>query len=883
MSRTAKLLSRPSLPQVTEREHLEKALKRLDEFSRIALNSTNDAVSLIDVRDFRIAGVNSAFLKRVGLKKEEAIGKTCYALTHHRSKPCVAPDNPCPLPATVASGKHSVVEHVHYGVHGEEIYVEVFTSPVKDENGKVTHVVHIARDITDRKQMAEALQEKEEVYQDLLENANDLIQSVDSDGRFVYVNRAWRETLGYTRREISRLSLFDIIHPDSQAHCQEAFQHVMSGGTADRIEATFVTKDGRKIMVEGSANCRFVDGKPVASRGIFRNVTERKQAEKEIRCLLEKESKSAKEWQELFDASSDIIVLISPAFEILRINQVGCEGLGKKREELIGKKCYEVVHGLDAPIEGCPCVEVMKTKKAGSGEITQGGRSYIASASPIFDEDGEVKAFAHSIRDITERKQAEELYKTLTRSSPVGVYIVQEGKFVFVNPQFQEDAGYSEDELLGMDSLSIVLPEDRDTVRKNATSMLKDERSEHYEYRIVTKDGDITWILETVVSIQYQRRRATLGNFMNITERKQAVELYKTLTRSSPVGVYIVQEGKFVFVNPQFQEDTGYSEDELLGMDSLSIVLPEDRNAVRKNATSMLKDERSEHYEYRIVTKNGDITWILETVASIQYRGKRATLGNFMNITERKRAEQELMEKSKELAAASQAKSEFLASMSHELRTPLNAVIGFSDLMLDGIPGEINDEQKQCLSDILTSGQHLLNLINDVLDLSRVEAGRMELRLKSLNLADVIDDVQQAVRPLLDENKHRMKVSIEEGLPQVRADENRLRQIFFNLLSNAIKFTPPGGELSVEASKEGDYCQLSVTDNGIGIKKEDQERIFEVFTQVDTLPDGRTRGTGLGLALTRQLVEMIGGRIWVESEYGKGSRFTFTLPLATNG
>jgi len=250
---------------------------------------------------------------------------------------------------------------------------------------------------------------------------------------------------------------------------------------------------------------------------------------------------------------------------------------------------------------------------------------------------------------------------------------------------------------------------------------------------------------------------------------------------------------------------------------------------------------------------------------------------------ERKRMEQELMEKTKKLEVVSQAKSQFLASMSHELRTPLNVIIGFSQLLTDEVPGKINDEQRECLSDVLNSGQHLLNLVSDVLDLSKVEAGKIELKMRALNLTAVIADVVRSVKPMLDGNKHELAVGVEEGLPQVCADKSRLRQIFFNLLNNATKFTPPRGRIAIQASREDDWCQVSVVDNGLGIEKEVQERIFEIFTRSATLPDGKKEGTGLGLALTRQFVEIMGGRIWLESEYGKGSRFTFTLPLATEG
>jgi signal transduction histidine kinase len=180
----------------------------------------------------------------------------------------------------------------------------------------------------------------------------------------------------------------------------------------------------------------------------------------------------------------------------------------------------------------------------------------------------------------------------------------------------------------------------------------------------------------------------------------------------------------------------------------------------------------------------------------------------------------------------------------------------------------------------LSSGKHLLSLINDILDLSKVEAGKMDIRPESLRLADVVDDAVTTVKPMLDDSRHEMAISIAEDLPPIYGDRNRLKQILLNLLSNAIKFTPDGGKLYLETNRKGKFCQVSMVDNGIGIRKEDQTSIFEPFTQLDTQPGERKQGTGLGLALTKQLVELLGGKIWVESEYGKGSKFNFIIPLA---
>jgi signal transduction histidine kinase len=245
--------------------------------------------------------------------------------------------------------------------------------------------------------------------------------------------------------------------------------------------------------------------------------------------------------------------------------------------------------------------------------------------------------------------------------------------------------------------------------------------------------------------------------------------------------------------------------------------------------------------------------------------------------------QQELMEKTREIEAASEAKSEFLAHMSHELRTPLNVIIGFSELMLDGVPGKINKKQRQCLDDVLSSSMHLLDLINDVLDLSKVESGKVKLSQIDIAMADVLEGLKRTMTPILSPRKQSLVIKVERGLPPVHADKGKIRQVILNLLSNAIRFTPDGGRLKIEAIRKDHSCQVSVVDNGIGIKKEDQEKLFEPFSQLDNPLTGEKGGTGLGLALTKQIIEKHGGQIWVESEYGKGSRFIFTLPLAATG
>jgi signal transduction histidine kinase len=232
--------------------------------------------------------------------------------------------------------------------------------------------------------------------------------------------------------------------------------------------------------------------------------------------------------------------------------------------------------------------------------------------------------------------------------------------------------------------------------------------------------------------------------------------------------------------------------------------------------------------------------------------------------------------------AAGRAKSDFLSSMSHELRTPLNGIIGFAEFMIDGKPGPLNPKQKEYLGDVLASGRHLLQLINDLLDLSKVEAGKMRLYPEAFRIADAIEEVCAVMKPLAQPKNITITAIIEPPLDVATLDEQKFKQVLYNLLSNAVKFTGAGGRVSISAApRDASHFALTVADSGIGIKAEDMARLFTDFEQLD---EARTHGgTGLGLALTRKLVELHGGSITVASEFGKGSAFTVVLPFAIEG
>jgi signal transduction histidine kinase len=244
---------------------------------------------------------------------------------------------------------------------------------------------------------------------------------------------------------------------------------------------------------------------------------------------------------------------------------------------------------------------------------------------------------------------------------------------------------------------------------------------------------------------------------------------------------------------------------------------------------------------------------------------------------------QEIEDKSRQLEAASRHKSEFLANMSHELRTPLNAILGFSEVLTERMFGDLNPKQEEYLRDIHTSGQHLLSLINDILDLSKVEAGRLELERGRFHLPTALDNALTLVRERATRHGITLDRVIDERVGDIVADKRKVKQILLNLLSNAVKFTPAEGRIGVTATATDEATTISVSDTGVGIAPEDQATIFEEFRQVGRDDARKQEGTGLGLTLAKKFVELHGGQIGVRSQVGQGSTFTFTLPVRPDG
>lgn len=692
---------------------------------------------------------------------------------------------------------------------------------------------------------------------------------VVTDGRLVYVNREFEIITGYTGKELVGSKMDALVSPEDREVRSAHIRGITGGTPAEAYKYRLIDRKKHAVWVsETSSKIMYMGRESILGNVV--DITSSRHVEEMLRTL---------------STSSPLGIYIVQDGDIKYVNRQFCEYSGYTEDDLIGTPADSIVLYLDRETVKEMSGRMLDEKGTQPYEyriLSKGGEIRWLTETVTRIRYRDRNAVLGSVADITERRRVEMMLRTLSTSSPIGIYIAQDGEFKFVNPQLQNFTGYTEEELLGTKSITHVYDEDRQAVRRNAIKMLKGGVSAPYEYRALRKDGTIMWAMEVVKSIQYMGREAVLGTLMDVSEKKQAEELFQTLSTSTPIGVFIVQDSRFEFVNPQFEEFMGYGRDELLGSNPWKLVHPLDRDEVREKSRQMQEGARKLPYEYRVVNAQGETKWVMETSTSIRYRGREAILGSLMDISEIKRAEEELKGAKEAAEAASQAKSEFLANVSHEIRTPLNAIVGMTELLLDT---SLTSEQQETLRVIESSSDALLSLINDILDFSRIEAGQMEIEEEAFSLKGLVEGVADSLSVRAFEKGLELVCYVNHNVPdRLIGDMSRIRQVLVNLVVNAIKFTDTGEVfINVENMKpvDGDdvEIQFRVTDTGIGIPEEHRERIFEKFSQVDNSTTRTFGGAGLGLSISKSLVDLMKGKIWYESEVGKGSTFYFSLPL----
>ena len=934
--------------EMTERKLAEQLYRTL---------ATSSPVGIYIAQEGKFVFVNPQFQKYMGSTEDELLGSDVLSLVHPEDRKTVREK----AIAMLKGKRSSPYEFRIIDKGGETRWsIETVTSiHYKGERAVLGNFM----DITERKRMEEALRESNRRFRDITENALEWMWEVDANGKYTYASPVVEKILGYKPEELLKKHFYDLFHPDDREELKKAAFKVFAKKQSFREFVNQNThKNGNSVwLLTSGVPILDKEGNLLGYRGADIDITERKQAEEAL--------KDSEERYRSLVNNVKLGILRStpgPPGRILEVNPAMEEITGYSRKELLKMDISELYVYLEereaiikelVSTKGKVVRELRWKKKDGTEMVV------LNRVIAVRDDTGKVLYLDAIMEDITERKQMEQRIEHLnavlqairnvnqliarekdrdkllkgicdtliqTRGYDYAWLIILDESGGLVTTA---EAGLDQDFLPIVEQLkrgqlpdcaqrALMQPEVAVTKDppstctdcplankyrgRGAMTIRLEHRGKVYgvlcvsilralvadeEEQSLVKElaSDIALALHNI-ELEEKRQQAEVA-------LKQSEEKYRTLFEQKLEGVIVIDETmKLLLANQAAAEMFGLdSAEEVPEVNPFDFVPPEERELVLTIiAKDMFENNRRQVNEFRLINKAGKEIWVSAVGALTEYQGKPAGLVSLRNVTERKRAEQELedknkqlmaqqqelMEKTKEVEAASQAKSDFLAHMSHELRTPLNVIIGFSELMADGVPGEINSEQQQCLDDILSSSKHLLGLINDVLDLSKIESGKVKLRLAEVTLPDILEELKRTMTPILAPRKQSLDIEVEKGLPLVYADKAKLKQVLLNLLGNATKFTPDEGKLKIEAVKKGGWCHVSVIDNGVGINKEDQKRIFEPFRQLDNPLTGEKGGAGLGLAVAKQIIEKHGGKIWVESEYGKGSRFTFTLLLA---
>ncbi|MEZ2320072.1 MAG: PAS domain S-box protein [Microcoleus sp.] len=788
---------------LTELKLAEESLREKEQFLRSIYEGIEQAVFTVDVLpdgEFYFLEFNPACERLTQTLTADVRGKKPLPEIRERYADCVQAGFP-------------ICYEERLTFKGKITWWITTLTPIRDNGDRIYRIVGTSMNITERKQ-AEAdllqlnqslearvaqrtaeLQEREAQLYDLFDNATDLIQSVSPLGQILFVNSAWKETLGYTDVDLQELFLFEIIHPDSWVNCQVMMEQLFDGVPCTSIELMFLTKDRRTIVVEGNVNCRLENGKPMAMRGIFRNITERKQAEARLKDTL----KELSDFKYALDESA-IVAMTNAEGKITYVNDRFCEIFQYSRGELIGNTYRLLNAGHHSPEFFEEMWRTLRNGEIWRGEIlnrAKDGSFYWIDTTivPYLDADGKPFQYLAIRNDISDRKRAQEQLSSLS------------------------------------DRLELAL-----------------------------KSGQIgIWDWDIV-------------NDRLIWDDRM-YELYG-VTASDFGGAYQAWEAA---IHP----------DDILATRTVS---EESRAGIRDFDT-----------EFRVVWPDGTVKFI-KAYALIQRNSQaepQRMIGINYDISDRKQAEARLTEtnqklaiSNQELARATRLKDEFLANMSHELRTPLNAILGMTEALQEHIFGSINEGQIRALQTIEHSGTHLLSLINDILDLAKIESGQIELNCSLTAIDNLCQSSLTLVKQQALQKRIQLQVKIPANLPELLVDERRIRQVLINLLNNAIKFTPEGGSVTLEVTiaqtemvptlpnspTRSSSIRFAVSDTGIGITAENIQKLFQPFVQIDSALNRQYMGTGLGLSLVKRMVEKHGGTVSVTSEVGVGSCFSFDLP-----
>ncbi len=937
---------------IAEIKHLKKELdvienlpfdfeQNSDENTGFSIKNTLNRLNLIGLvieNDGRIAFINSFAETTLGYTFDEIKGKNFFT-TFVPENEIEARKEAFEL-ALKNGGVFDEKVRTFLTKTGQIRSVQMNSTIFSTEGEQITAMTIIGEDVTERKVTADALGRSNALLQDLVDNTSDLIQILSLDGRFTFVNKAWREILGYQSDEVAKLNIRDIVHPDFLEDTFEKFNKIERGERIPDFETVFRRKDGRRIYLSGSVNCRFENEIPVAFRCILHNSTSKVRAERAQNLyysiaqatiqsvnLDEFYKNIHRELGSLIDVKNFFIAQYDPSTSFLYFPYYLDEYFDSRlhfTKRRLGNGLTEYAIAANKPL--------MLTsddihKLAENKEIYLYGEvPKVMLCVPLRVENRVtgiigVKSYErqnkYDIRDLEllefisgqiaiaiARKQAEDnLSKQTARLNAIfdsSSHIMWSVNKRLLLTSFNQNYGdlmktqlnispqlnFSTEKfgfrLVGSQNRKILEEKYKDAFKGNP---------KYFEVQLDSEINQNIWleVYLNPIFLADGSIEEVSGIARDITSKKQAEmglkeseEKFRDIFESfQDVYCRTNAKGEIIMMSPSVFTKTGYAPEEIMGK-PINVFFPDNLASV-KTLNMVFRLGIMSNFQTSLRVKSGEIRdYMLNMRAIYDENGKpEAIEGVARDITELKQSARELMKAKEDAERSLKVKESFLANMSHEIRTPMNGVIGMIDLLNDT---PLQPDQKDYVQTIKKSSQTLLNILNDILDLSKIEAGKMELHEAPIVTKEVFDKLQALFFQVAANKNNTLICELATDLPQfIIADETRLLQILSNLTSNALKFTE-NGQVKIKASvlsKKGKFNQIKVeiTDSGIGISEENLKMLFNAFSQVDNSTKKSYGGTGLGLAISKELCRMMKGQIGVTSDWGKGSTFWFTVEL----